>query len=124
VPDETDTSPSLITCSVTGSSTFVASGTAATQDQSMSLSINIPSITASATESNPVMGTASYSSAQYTAQNVYEGSCAFYFKTAPPEGIAAGRIWAAYACPMVTNSGGQHDTCAITESFFLFEDCN
>lgn len=46
--------------------------------------------------------------------------CDFYFRD-KPEGIASGKIWVAFKCPQVIAEG--QDTCALAESYALFENC-
>lgn len=110
-----------VQCSVTGTGTFSVSGTAKTVADV--LAIDIPSISPSATEANPAVGTATFESALHTADDSYGGSCNFYFK-GDGQTVATGKIWGAFTCASVLDSGGQEDTCAISESYFVFENCN
>ncbi len=115
-----DGTPVHVECSVSGTSTFAVSGLA--ENVAATLSITIPSITVDATESNPAMGTVTFQSALHTSDDAYSGSCSFYFK-GDGQTVASGKIWGAFSCAAVLDEGGQGDTCAIAESYFVFENC-
>jgi hypothetical protein len=108
-----------VVCSVAGTSTFSVQAQA--NSGADSLQVTIPSISASASLSNPAPGSVAYES-DATADNAYEGDCIFYFDSgmgsAPP--IAAGRIWVAFQCPMLQS---QMSICPITQGYAVFEDC-
>ena len=116
-----------VSCSVTGSATFAVSASASTSNGSESLTITIPSITTTASETSPATGSVSFADANSTAGsgNVYSGdACNFYFKQ-KPESVAAGKVWGAFTCAAVTdNSETPPAVCAISESFFVFENCS
>jgi hypothetical protein len=111
-----------VDCSVSeaGAGTFKVEGTAMRLDSG--LTIVIDQITASATPQSPAKGSIAYVSAKTV--DTYLSStgvlCDFYFLPGTPEGIAAGRIWAAFQCPSVEAEGS---TCSIAESYVVFENC-
>jgi hypothetical protein len=108
-----------VTCTVSGTSTYVVQAQAS--EGAQVLNITIPSIDASASMSNPAMGSISYESAA-TADDAFQGSCGFFFEsgmgTAPP--IAAGRIWVAFTCAALQSG---MVICPVNQGFAVFEDC-
>lgn len=109
-----------IVCSVLGSSSFEVDASA--NAGAIGVQISIPAITSAATAASPAAGTVSL--AVPTAGNVTEltGSCSFYFVPSTPEAVTAGEVWVAFTCPGLTNPVTM-DTCAVTESYALFENC-
>jgi hypothetical protein len=109
-------------CVVSESSpgTFHVEGTA-TQSGS-SLAILIDGITASATAQGPAKGSLTYLSPKTIDPYLSSPGepCDFYFLPGTPQGIAAGRIWAAFQCPSVEVEGS---ICSIAESYVVFENC-
>jgi hypothetical protein len=92
------------------------------------LEIVIPSITAAAREDQPVFGSVAYASDatmavfQSTACNVFFS----VFEDGPGEqqrqGVGPGKVWVTFECAAVIDPA-THSTCAIAESFAVFEDC-
>lgn len=109
-----------VTCQVTGTSSFAVSGVVSLAGEA--LQIEIPKIDSSATEDKPATGSISFSSSK--TAGAYASSdaspCNFYFLPSTGEGVASGRIWAAFSCPKVDD---KMSTCSLSESFVIFENC-
>ena len=86
------------------------------------IQISIPKIDSSATKMAPAPGTASFSSKNSGgAYRSDTGSpCAFYFAPGTSEGVASGKIWVSFSCPVVVAG---MSTCELAESFAIFENC-
>jgi hypothetical protein len=119
-----------VTCSVAASgSGFQVSGSAGTASGSLLLQINIPMITAGATQASPASGSVTYSSAANTAGVPYStkqqngDTCSFYFSSGTQEGVKAGQIWGLFTCSGITDSGTMSD-CEVGTSYFVFENCD
>jgi hypothetical protein len=110
-----------VSCQVTGTSSFQVAGVVTLGGKG--LQISIPSIDASATKDAPAIGSASYNNVEFTA-GAYSSStdkpCNFYFVPSTGEGVASGRIWVAFSCPVVVD---EMSTCAVDESYVIFENC-
>ena len=119
------TSNVSITCSVTKGSggTFAVSaqGLDSTPTTGSALSIQIPSISLSATMSSPAVGTVVYSSPQTVDEEYASHACNFYF-TSKNEGVALGQVWVTFDCPMLTSEPSM-STCNLTQGFAIFENC-
>jgi hypothetical protein len=115
------TNDTQVRCTVSGSGSFAVDARATRAD---SLTISIPSISASATQAAPATGKVGYSSAE-TAGNQYapptDMPCQFYFQPGTPQSVAAGKLWVTFQCPQVIDGNGNQ--CRITESVALFENC-
>lgn len=109
-----------VACAVKGTTSFSVHGQAKLQSQS--LTIDIPSIDATATVTTPAKGTSSFAAS--ATGGVYTTSagtsCDFYFTPGTGEGIASGRVWISFKCPAIIN--GQ-STCELAESVAIFESC-
>ena len=115
------TAMASVTCSVVPSGASYAVNAQASQNGS-SLSIFIPKIDKTNLMANPAVGSVSFESFQTNA--VYSGSaCSFYFVNSSM-GVGSGKIWVAYSCTGITNgSASPPSTCAVTESYAVFENC-
>jgi hypothetical protein len=109
-----------ISCQVTGTSSFSVTALATLDGQGVQ--ITIPKIDSSATKDAPVPGSVSFSSTDTV--DAYSSSemtpCNFYFVPDTGEGVASGRIWVAFSCSKVDKDTS---TCALAESFAIFENC-
>jgi hypothetical protein len=109
-----------ISCQVSGTNSFDVQASATVAGQG--IQISIPKIDSSATQMAPAAGTvifaASMTGGAYSTPSATP--CAFYFKQGTGEGVASGKIWVAFSCPTVVNG---MSTCAISESFAIFENC-
>lgn len=108
-----------ITCEVNGAGPFSASGQASQNGRN--LSILIASISPTTRKDAPVKGGVSYAS-EKTAGEPYSssGDCDFWFDEGTNQSVAAGKIWVAFACPLVVNST---DKCGISQGYAIFENC-
>jgi hypothetical protein len=99
---------------------FDVSASASQGDKALSIVVN--GITAGATEEAPMPGGISYVSANTVDAYLTskENPCNFYF-IPPRQGIASGRIWAAFKCPKVESEGS---VCQIAQGYVIFENCN
>jgi hypothetical protein len=108
-----------VSCNVSGSGSFKVYGSALQQDKSLLVQIN--ELSASATEDSPASGTIVYSSVTtvdaYTSES---GACIFYFVPGTDEGVAPGKVWAAFKCPKITTEGS---ICGIQQGYLFFESC-
>ena len=68
---------------------------------------------------SPAVGSVSYSS-QHTAENVYGGTCNFYFTPMTDETVTAGRIWVSFQCDALVSG---MSTCPIKQGYAIFENC-
>lgn len=111
-----------VQCTVKGDGTYSVDGRA--RHKGRALSVKIASISSSATEEAPAAGIVSYSSAN-TAGDPYvsppDTPCQFYFVKGSNEGVAKGKVWAAFKCPLVESEGS---LCEITQGYVLFENCS
>jgi hypothetical protein len=107
-----------ISCTVAGTGTFNVSALSQLADKT--LNINIPAITAAATEMSPAIGAISYESAKTAVP--YSGNCNFYFTPSTPETVAEGKIWVAFKCDALT-AGETMSTCPVSQGYALFESC-
>ena len=110
-----------ITCAVKGTTTFSVHAKAS--DQDVALTIDVPTIDASATAATPAKGIASFAGKNtggaYTAPDAMP--CDFYFKPGTGESVAPGRVWVTFVCPTIVK--GQ-STCELQESVAAFESCS
>jgi hypothetical protein len=109
-----------ISCQVTGTGTFSVDGSASLDGKGVSISI--PAIDSSATKASPAPGSVSFASAETAGpySSPTATPCNFYFLPNTGEGVVSGRIWVAFSCPMVVRD---MSTCALSESFAIFENC-
>lgn len=115
------TSDTTIDCTVkpvTGG--FSVEATATQKDKA--LTIVIDKIPATASEMAPTPGGIAYVSAKTVDSylNSTDTPCEFYF-IPPAQGIAAGRVWLSFKCPMVEAEGS---TCEISQGYAIFENCS
>jgi hypothetical protein len=114
-----------VTCSVIGTSTFDVLATASVgtpgAEATKTLTIDIPAITSAATSASPATGSATFANSA-TSDIPYTGTCNFYFLPGSGEGVAAGKIWAAFTCGYVADAA-QESACGVSESYVLFENC-
>jgi hypothetical protein len=110
-----------VVCSVTPATNvaaFTVDGTAALGADT--LHITIPSITATATQASPAVGSVEFAAPQTNGATYTGHACDFYFVADTGEGVAAGKVWIAFDCQSVSGSGS---TCSLAQSIALFEDC-
>jgi hypothetical protein len=82
------------------------------------LEIEIASISPSATEMAPAVGSVIFASPK-TAEESYNGNtCTFFFEN--KETVDDGKIWVSFAC---TNVVSGMSTCAISKGYAIFENC-
>ena len=116
------TNNTQVRCTVSGSGSFKIDARATQVD---SLTLNVPSISPSATQAAPATGNVAFLSAE-TAGNQYsapsETPCQFWFQQGTPQSVGAGKVWLTFQCPQVIDGNGNQ--CRITESFALFENCS
>ena len=111
-----------VTCSVSGSAgEYVAQASIAMSG--MSLNIDLPALTLSATEANPALGSAVFVSSEtvkpYTSTPAQP--CEFFF-TANEE-VASGRLWLSFRCPLVENASTA-SSCALHDSVLAVQNCS
>lgn len=106
-----------VTCAVTGSGPFEVD--ALITQGSNTLSVYVPSISPGATAMDPAKGSVQWQS--HVTAGAFGGSCDFYFTEGTAQGVASGKIWAAFSCPSVV---GNSTTCAIAESYVILENCD
>jgi hypothetical protein len=109
-----------VTCDVATLSVGGFQAQASASAGSDSLAVSLPKIDPLATMAAPSTGTVTYQSTA-TVQ-AFSGTCSFYFHPDTSEGVGIGKLWAAFTCPMLTGAGGQ-DSCAVSESFVVVENC-
>jgi hypothetical protein len=114
--------PAALTCSVSGTGTGPFSVDASLAQGADTLQIVIAAISAGATKTAPATGSVGYES-DATVEEYQSPSCSFYFVDGTQEGVAAGKIWAAFTCAGITN-GQSGSTCPVLESYVLFENCD
>jgi hypothetical protein len=115
------TESASIDCDVKAAGTgFNVYAVASQKDKGLTIVVN--GITAAATEMAPAKGGISYVSANTVDSYLTpEGSqCDFYF-IPPRQGIASGRVWVAFKCPVIESEGS---TCSISQGYAIFENCN
>jgi hypothetical protein len=119
-PDPNDVGSAAVSCvvSVTGTGTFSVDGTATTGNGDKVLHVSIPSITPSATQTSPAIGSVNFTSPQIAVAYTAQSTCSFYFRSG--EGIAAGSIFGAFTCDPI---GDDSSSCAMSESYFTFDNC-
>ena len=109
-----------ISCTVSGSGAFKVSDTTAL-DKGRSLTLDIPSISKNAKQATPARGFVAYASEKtvdtYTPDPMTP--CNFFFADGSAEGVAAGKIWVQFDCPVVI---AEASTCAMNGTA-LFENC-
>ncbi len=110
-----------VSCTVSGAGPFSVSGKV--QLGSDLLNIVIPAISPGATEMSPATGGVSFIS--FRTQDVYQAGgdmpCNYYFTEGTGQGVAAGKIWVSFVCPMVFEGD---KTCGIAESHVILENCD
>ncbi len=115
-----------IECSVTqgtGNSFAVsATGEDPTASTGSNLTLNIASLSPSATQANPATGTVTFSSPQTVNDEFASSSCNFYFSS-KSEGVALGQVWVTFDCPMLENRTGTMSVCDLKQGFAIFENC-
>ena len=95
----------------------------------LAVTFSIPKIDLTATSSSFATGSVTYTSAK-TVNPLTGTSCHFYFINPKPdgmgEGVLAGQIWGAFACPDGITYGSSNPpvTCDVGQSFFAFENCS
>ena len=109
-----------VSCQVTGTSSFAVSASVSVGGEG--IQISIPKIDSSATKMAPAPGSAVFASKDTAGAYSSESDtpCAFYFTQGTSQGVASGKIWVTFSCPKVV---GGMSTCAIDESFAIFENC-
>ena len=111
-----------VKCSVTGSSSFTVSGSIL--QSAKFLDISVSGLSTSATADAPVKGSVAYAGADKTATTYGSKSdkpCEFFFTDAPPQGVAAGRVWVAFKCAELDSDQSQ---CSLGTSYAIFENCS
>jgi hypothetical protein len=110
-----------VSCAVKGTGTFNVSGQI--QKGGDNLDIEIDALPAGATKAAPAKGRVSFSSPQTVKP--YNGDsahlCNFYFLPGTKETVASGKVWLAFQCDQVV--GEMNQTCSISESYAIFENC-
>jgi hypothetical protein len=110
-----------LSCSVSGTGTGPFSVDSSLAQGADTLQIVIPSISAGATKTAPATGSVGYES-DATVALYSSPSCSFYFVDGTQEGVASGKIWAAFTCAGILD-GQSNSTCPVLESYVLFENC-
>lgn len=107
-----------VICTVAGAGPFYVDGSV--NRGARGLQIVIPKIDASARESSPALGSASYVD-ETTVTSYGSDKCQFYFEEEGAR-IAPGQVWLSFKCPeIVGRSLGAH--CGLAESYAIFENC-
>lgn len=125
-----DGEPELVTSGTqdtTTSCTIEAAGggfsVSASLEGGATVSINVPSISASATEAEPVTGSVSYASTQ-TAGDVFQSPqatpCEFWIDADAGQYVKAGEAWLTFRCAEVVNEA---DTCGLSTSYVALRNC-
>jgi hypothetical protein len=116
-----------VTCKVSGADLGPFSVTADMSFEGTEvLSLSINQIDSKATDVAPAKGSVGFSSA-VTGGDFFGSSepCDFYIEPAGPsgigEGVKPGSAWLSFKCPAMVES---NNTCALTESYVLIENCN
>ena len=110
-----------VQCSVVGSGSGPYSVTALARQGQYTLDVSIASISTTASQTSPAVGSITYESVA-TAVPYSSDDCDFYFAAGTPETAAAGKIWMSFSCAEVTN-GPSMSSCSLTEGIAAFEDC-
>jgi hypothetical protein len=109
-----------IECTVTGSTSFKVSETSALH-QGRALAMGIASISKNSKQATPAKGFVAYASEKTvdTYQPEVNTPCDFYFTDGTGQGVAAGKIWVSFNCPIVI---AETSTCAMS-GYAIFENC-
>lgn len=120
VVDGTD--GATVSCAVTGAGPYSVAGQI-TMAADNSLQIEVDSLPADATKTNPAKGRVAFTSPNTAKAYIADAMhvCDFYFAAGSKESVAAGKVWVAFACPSITAEG--MDTCALFESYVVLENC-
>jgi hypothetical protein len=121
-PVPNDSGLASVNCSVTGTATFLVDGTATNASGDKLLHIMIPSITPSATQTSPATGSIDFTSPEIKVAYQAQSTCSFYFRPGGAEGVGAGLIFGAFTCNPIGDPN-TNTTCAMTESYFAFDNC-
>lgn len=99
---------------------FSVEATATQKDKA--LTIIIDKLTAKNTEEAPATGGIAYTSAKTVDSylNATGSPCEFYV-IPPAQGVAAGRVWLSFKCPVVEAEGS---VCQISQGYAIFENCS